>query len=182
MPESRSMTQVQPPGMISYFANDSAPGGWLLCNGAQVSRTTYSDLFAAIGTTFGAGNGSSTFNVPDLRGEFLRGWDGGRGVDAGYYGNAARGFATVQKGSAFAYNLPWNEGAGGTMGSGNDNPISNSYQYVGADTAAQSDYPTTGAVHGNGGPFNTGNWITDGGWGGGAVRPRNFSLLICIKF
>jgi len=72
-----------PSGLVSYFANTSAPTGYLECNGAAVSRSTYSDLFAAIGTTHGSGNGSSTFNVPDLRGEFIRGWDNSRGIDSG---------------------------------------------------------------------------------------------------
>jgi phage-related tail fiber protein len=48
-----------------------------------ISRTTYADLFAAIGTTFGVGDGSTTFGIPDLRGEFARGWDDARGVDTG---------------------------------------------------------------------------------------------------
>lgn len=51
-------------------------GSWLLCNGQEVSRTTYADLFALIGTRFGAGNGTTTFNVPDYRGKFLRGLGG----------------------------------------------------------------------------------------------------------
>jgi|GEM_PF-1024281 len=68
---------------VMVFARNTAPNGWLKANGAAVSRTTYAALFAAIGTTFGAGNGSTTFNLPDLRGEFIRGWDDGRGVDAG---------------------------------------------------------------------------------------------------
>ena len=72
-----------PAGMIQAFAGSSAPTGWLKCNGTAVSRTTYSALFAQISTTYGAGNGSTTFNVPDLRGEFIRGWDDGRGVDSG---------------------------------------------------------------------------------------------------
>jgi len=59
----------------------SAPAGWLLCNGQSVSRTTYSDLFAAIETNFGSGDGATTFNVPDMRGRFLRGWDNGAGRD-----------------------------------------------------------------------------------------------------
>lgn len=70
-------------GEIVYFARNTAPTGWLKSNGAAVSRTTYAALFAKIGTTFGAGDGSTTFNLPDLRGEFPRGWDDGRGVDAG---------------------------------------------------------------------------------------------------
>lgn len=72
-----------PPGQIAFFAQSSAPSGWLKANGAAVSRTAYAALFAAIGTTHGAGDGSTTFNVPDLRGEFIRGWDNGRGVDSG---------------------------------------------------------------------------------------------------
>lgn len=72
-----------PVGMLQAFAGSSAPTGWLKCNGAAVSRTTYSALFGQISTTYGSGDGSTTFNVPDLRGEFVRGWDDGRGVDSG---------------------------------------------------------------------------------------------------
>lgn len=75
--------QVSPPGLLGAFARSTAPTGWLKANGAAVSRTTYSSLFTAIGTTFGVGDGSTTFNLPDLRGEFIRGLDDGRGVDAG---------------------------------------------------------------------------------------------------
>jgi microcystin-dependent protein len=72
-----------PAGAVMYFAMNTAPVGWLKANGAAVPRTVYANLFAAIGTRFGAGNGKTTFNLPDLRGEFLRGWDDGRGVDTG---------------------------------------------------------------------------------------------------
>lgn len=74
---------MSPAGMVAHFARNSAPTGWLKANGALVSRSTYAALFNAIGTTFGSGDGWTTFNLPDLRGEFLRGWDDGRGVDAG---------------------------------------------------------------------------------------------------
>lgn len=57
-----------PPGVILDFGGVTAPSGWLLCDGAAVSRTTYASLFSAIGTTFGAGDGSTTFNVPDFKG------------------------------------------------------------------------------------------------------------------
>lgn len=70
-------------GSVALFAFNSAPDGWLKANGAAVSRTIYADLFSAIGTTFGTGDGSTTFNLPDLRGEFIRGWDDGRGIDSG---------------------------------------------------------------------------------------------------
>lgn len=70
-----------PAGAVQFFAMDTAPVGWLKANGAALSRTTYANLFAAIGTRFGEGDGSTTFNLPDLRGLFLRGWDDGRGLD-----------------------------------------------------------------------------------------------------
>lgn len=70
-------------GMVAFFARASAPAGWLVCDGSLVSRAAYPALFAAVGVVFGAGDGVSTFGLPDLRGEFVRGLDGGRGVDAG---------------------------------------------------------------------------------------------------
>lgn len=70
-------------GMVAFFAMAVAPAGWLACHGGAVSRADYSALFAAVGTLFGAGDGVTTFNLPDLRGEFLRGVDAGRGVDEG---------------------------------------------------------------------------------------------------
>ena len=65
--------RTMPAGMIAPFGMSSAPTGWLVCNGSAVSRSTYSDLFGVISTTWGSGDGSSTFNLPDLRGAFLRG-------------------------------------------------------------------------------------------------------------
>lgn len=72
-----------PAGAIVYFAMNKAPTGFLKANFAAVSRTVYADLFAAIGTTYGAGDGVTTFNVPDGRAEFPRGLDDGRGIDPG---------------------------------------------------------------------------------------------------
>ena len=68
----------------------AAPSGYLACDGREVSRATYAALFNAIGTYWGAGNGVDTFKLPDMRGEFRRGWDNGRGVDRG------RAFASAQ--------------------------------------------------------------------------------------
>lgn len=81
--DGRHASQLVPAGTIIAYADSTPPDGWLECNGQAVSRTTYADLFAAIGTTFGAGDSLTTFNLPDLRGEFIRGWDNGRGVDVG---------------------------------------------------------------------------------------------------
>lgn len=72
-----------PSGTVTAFAGLIAPAGYLICDGSQVSRTTYADLFAVISTTYGEGDTTTTFNLPDLRGEFIRGFDDGRGADAG---------------------------------------------------------------------------------------------------
>jgi microcystin-dependent protein len=76
-------TSAAPIGTVAMFAGSTAPTNWLQMNGAAVSRTTYADLFAVIGTTYGVGNGSTTFNIPEARGEFFRSLDSSRGVDAG---------------------------------------------------------------------------------------------------
>lgn len=70
-----------PPGSLFYTLGDVVPPGFLEPNGGVISRAAYPELFAVIGTSYGAGNGSTTFNLPDLRGEFLRILDNGRGVD-----------------------------------------------------------------------------------------------------
>lgn len=78
-------------GAVVGFAMNSAPTGWLIANGQAVSRTTYARLFSRIGTTSGPGNGSTTFNLPDYRGEFMRGLDNGRGVDPSRVIGSAQG-------------------------------------------------------------------------------------------
>jgi microcystin-dependent protein len=70
-------------GVVVSYAGVNPPTGWLICNGQPVSRTGYAQLFAILGTFWGTGDGSTTFNLPDFRGEFLRGLDNGRGIDIG---------------------------------------------------------------------------------------------------
>ena len=89
-----------PTGVIMIYSSDIVPFGWLECNGDAVSRTTYSKLFSVIGTTYGSGNGTTTFNLPDLRGEFIRGWDHGRGVDKN------RIFGSTQEDEIKSHNHP----------------------------------------------------------------------------
>jgi microcystin-dependent protein len=74
---------ICPPGSVMAFARQTAPDNWLACDGAEVSRETYADLFEAIGTEWGAGDGTTTFNLPDFRGYFLRGWAPSGGYDEG---------------------------------------------------------------------------------------------------
>jgi len=84
-----------PIGTVIFYAANSAPTGFLKANGAAISRSTYASLFSAIGTTFGVGDGSTTFNVPDFRGYFPRGWADNGSVDSG------RSFGSTQSATSF---------------------------------------------------------------------------------
>lgn len=64
---------INPAGVVQAFAGTTVPDGWLLCDGSAVSRTTYADLYAVIGDTYGDGDGSTTFNLPDLTDKFVQG-------------------------------------------------------------------------------------------------------------
>ena len=101
-----------PAGTVIHVARSTTPAGYLKANGAAISRTTYAYLFAAIGTTFGAGDGSTTFVVPDLRGEFLRGWDDGRGADSG----RAFGSAQADDLKSHTHSLPQQSTGQGSVG------------------------------------------------------------------
>ncbi|QEE09405.1 phage tail protein [Bartonella kosoyi] len=83
-------SSLYPTGFIGTFGMRDLPKDWLICDGKAYLRDDYRDLFETIGTVWGEGDGVTTFNVPDLRGMFLRGVDGGRNIDAG------RDFASVQ--------------------------------------------------------------------------------------
>ena len=98
-----------PAGAVIYHAANAPPTGFIKANGASLSTTTYADLFAVIGYTFG-GSGSS-FNVPDLRGEFMRGWDDSRGIDG------SRAFGSAQADELKSHNhalLTYTNGFNGT--------------------------------------------------------------------
>jgi microcystin-dependent protein len=71
------------PGTTDFFSQSTPPTGYIAANGAAISRTTYARLFASVGVTHGAGDGVTTFNIPDLRGVVVRGFDNGRGLDSG---------------------------------------------------------------------------------------------------
>jgi len=93
-----------PPGVVIPFAGATAPSGWLLCDGSAISRTTYAPLFAAIASAWGYGDNSTTFNLPDLLGRFLRGKTTDVARDPGYAarticntgGNTAGNVGSVQ--------------------------------------------------------------------------------------
>jgi phage-related tail fiber protein len=158
-----------PPGAIMAFARNTPPVGWLTANGQAVSRTTYADLFNAIGITYGAGDGITTFNLPDIRGIFIRGWDNGRGIDP------ERVFGSIQEDAfqGFKAKLNWN-----TSGGGNEYPdsISRGHTYDGLYSVDPSR-AFAGGVNG---------FVSDGVHGEPRVasetRPRNIALLFCIKY
>jgi len=96
-PNGTSQTQAAtlPSGLVMYFANTTAPTGWLQCDGSAVSRSTYSSLYAAIGTIYGAGDGTSTFNLPDTRGQFVRSWATATSTVATFSGSISTTTLTV---------------------------------------------------------------------------------------
>jgi phage-related tail fiber protein len=167
-------TIIVQPGSVSYFAMSVAPAGYLKANGAAISRTTYAALFAAIGTTFGAGDGSTTFNIPDLRGEFLRGWDDGRGVDGG------RAFGSFQNQQTQDHAHRSSIGFDGSRIWGwldaGDAPIYGSEIVGGANITRVSSTKVTATalriLYTQSALINV----------SGETRPRNVALLACIKF
>jgi hypothetical protein len=149
-----------PSGTVAYIAASSAPAGWLKANGAAVSRTTYAALFAVIGTTFGDGDGSTTFNLPDLRGEFVRGWDDSRGVDSG------RAFGSAQ---ADAFKSHLHQPTDDLMYGGMPNAIDYGYRrFCGDGSGFRS--------------VNDDSLQIVKATGGTETRPRNVALLACIKY
>ena len=81
-PEVATVDIAPPTGSVTDFAGSTAPSGWLLCYGQAISRTTYADLYAVIGTVYGTGDGSTTFNLPDCRGRVVAGKDNMGGTSA----------------------------------------------------------------------------------------------------
>jgi microcystin-dependent protein len=182
---------------ISPFAMQTPPPGWLECNGDAMSRVEFKRLFDKIGTTFGAGNGAITFNLPDLRGMFVRGWDHGRGIDA------ARLFASMQNDQMQGHKH--NDSGHGHTGSTDfcgyhTHWVYNIYQNIGtsvghANTSwwcalnTNTETSTNGAhshnLSINNGVANLGDPTTSSAGDtryGLETRPKNISLLYCIKF
>jgi len=83
MANLQDLTNRSEVGAIKPWTKTTAPAGYVLCDGAAISRTDYADLFTVISTTYGAGNGSTTFNVPDLKGKLPQGYESGNYAMAG---------------------------------------------------------------------------------------------------
>lgn len=184
-------------GMIAAFAANVIPTGWLKCNGAAVSRTTYENLFARIGTTYGAGDGSTTFNLPDLRGETIRGWDDARGVDSG------RTFGSWQDGQNVSHTHTGTTSSDSHTHTWSGTTSSNSHTHTA--TAAKSGGQVGGGATGSSGVITSAtittssdahthtvsgttssnahtHTMTTSESGGTEVRVRNVAMNYCIKY
>ena len=157
-----------PTGSVYTFATTTVPSGYLECNGAAVSRSTYSNLFGIISTTWGAGDGSSTFNLPDLRGQFVRGWDNTAGVDSG------RAFASSQSDQNKSHNHSVTDpGHNHTIGNwGGSFGGSSGVQTFRSDVSGTNSSIIVDATTGI-------SIATDGGT---EVRVKNKALMYVIKF
>ena len=180
-----------PSGSVFCMAVATVPSGYLECNGAAVSRTTYAALFAIIGTNYGTGNGSSTFNLPDLRGEFIRGFDNGRGADSG------RSIASSQGASNASHNHSFSDS--GTTSTktltGTVQRISETFNNSGSATGVFSKSTGSSANFTPGSPDvnDTGSFSINAthnhtfsvsgttGSQGSEARPRNVAMMYIIK-
>ena len=185
-----SFTTVQgvPVGAVFCIAVSAVPSGYLECSGTAVSRSTYAALFAVLTTTYGAGNGSTTFNVPDLRGEFVRGYDHGRGVDSGRSINDPQAgqnnehnhsVTVATKNQSHYHNMP------------GDDQL-NAFHNVGGWTSSwdgTAGYDASSEQSGGGKLWRTttkdtnhNHTATCGNTGGNEARPRNVAMMYVIKF
>lgn len=191
--------RVRQPGDIFYTAANTAPSFSLKANGAAVSRTAYAALFARIGTRFGSGDGFTTFNLPDLRGEFVRGWDDGRGVDGG------RELGSYQGGSLQLHGHSGSAATAGKHGHSGKTTVNGTHGHTMTFLRDRSPVDPGNAVLGDENYYgeqthttskdgahihglsidedgNHTHDITIGFTGGAETRPRNVAMLACIAF
>ncbi len=198
------LSRTTPPGGIMAFANTVSgvpPAGWLLCDGAVVSRTTYADLFAVIGEIYGAGDGTSTFALPDFQGRFLR----GQGGNSDTYGVAqenrnaferARIAWNEHNGGGNTFNQDWGLGTGHTFVEGYGSAYPDDYGNYGRPvwkvSMGVSGLDTTPST--NGGLYGKGYndlyaAIGVTGWGSSGTldkspesRPDNYAVDFLIRY
>lgn len=152
-------------GTIIAYGNDSVPNGYLACDGSAVSRTTYATLFTAISTTWGVGDGSTTFNLPDLRGMFIR-------------GTGTHGSLTMADTNAFA---------GPSVGSSENDQLQGHWHRM---LTTALTYAAGAAATYPGGVGTIDTWVTaavtDGTNGtpraGDETRPVAYGVKYCIKY
>ena len=165
-----------PPGVVLAYAGATVPDGWLECDGSTVSRTAYGNLFAAIGSAHGSGNGTTTFHLPDYRGRFLRGVDGTAGRDpdkasrtaANTGGNAGNLVGSVQGAALGSHNHFSGLGADG----GQPTLYGFLHYFDGVPRGrTANNTATTNTYH----PYTSSS-------GGNETRPVNSNVKYIIKF
>jgi microcystin-dependent protein len=154
IPITLAAAAAVPVGTVIDYSGNVAPAGFLKANGAAISRTTYATLFAVCGTTYGVGDGATSFNLPDARGVVIRGWDDGRGLDSG------RGFGTYQA-DAFETHL---------HAGGNTSTVSNDHTHSGATAGTGG---VNGSVYGISESFGSHGGSADGVFSKGAAYNLN---------
>ncbi|MCE1114164.1 MULTISPECIES: phage tail-collar fiber domain-containing protein [Pseudomonas] len=166
-------------GHVAHFAMSTPPAGWLKRNGAAVSRVTYARLFAVIGTQFGAGDGSTTFNLPDDRGYFDRGWSDGRNVDPGRLLFTDQGSQNIEHAHS-----------GGTSAAGAHSHVTYlTRERITAAMVTTGGNAVLGDEMGDGiapaisdtAPAHAHTFVTNPS-GGNEARPFNRAYLACIKY
>ena len=182
-----STVQGVPSGSVFCMAVATIPSGYLECNGAAVSRVTYAVLFGVIGTQYGTGDGSSTFNLPDLRGEFVRGFDNGRGADSGRSIGSSQGDDNKQHNHGIDFNTQSHTLTGNIQkisetfnNSGSASGVFSKQTGFGANfTPGSPDVNDTGAVNFNG--THSHHVIGSTENQGSESRPRNIAMMYIIK-
>jgi microcystin-dependent protein len=148
-----------PVGAVVAVASETIPTGYLECNGAAVSRTTYASLYAAIGVFHGSGDGSTTFNLPDYRGRFLRGWDHAAGRDPDKSSRTA--MATGGQ-------------TGDHVGSVQTDQLRSHTHTVDTGSGGSGSYPSASC--------SSASSFSSGSSGGNETRPVNAGVMYCIKY
>ncbi|WP_051018524.1 tail fiber protein [Bartonella queenslandensis] len=163
-----------PTGMISAFAAPKAPDGWFECDGRALSRTEYANLFAVIGTLWGGDDQSKTFNLPDFRGQFLRGWDHDKNLDE----TSNRKFASWQKSA----NLSHDHGANCSENGEHSHVYRNGgkYYWVNAGSSVRFAGNDVDFLTNKNGNHTHSINITK--TGGKESRPVNYAVLYCVKY
>lgn len=148
-------------GTVNAFAGANIPPGWLLCDGSEISRADYSSLFKVIGTIWGEGDGSTTFNLPDLRGQFLRGVSGSSSNDPD------AGSRTAKKSGG---------NTGNNVGSFQDEDFKSHNHQI---NTINNTYGNGSVASTGGGPSSSS--ITQNK-GGNETRPKNANVYFIIKY
>jgi microcystin-dependent protein len=170
---------ILPAGTVLPFAGATAPAGWALCDGGAISRTDYVELFTAIGELWGNGDGSTTFNLPDMRGQFLRGKNNGR-IDGQEDPDGERAIGNQQEDAAQKtegqFSIVARDFGGYSPPSGTVQQVSThqSYDSGPSDQSGGRRYKVDNSA---GGTYKT----SGDGSGNGENRPKNVAVNYIIK-